>query len=97
MTRYTVVWLQRALDELATMWSENIDYRNEITNASKRIDDVLAVDPEIKVQPVTELLSIAVFAPLVVSVHIKPLDRIVEVGSVKLLRRENGRAAPQNP
>jgi hypothetical protein len=43
MTRYTVVWLQSALEELADIWLQSPD-RNNIAAATHRVDVVLAED-----------------------------------------------------
>ena len=44
MSRHTVVWLQDAQDELAQIWLDSDD-REAVTQATSRIDSVLAVDP----------------------------------------------------
>lgn len=41
---YTVIWLPRALAELADAWSGAID-RNAVSAASERIDRLLESDP----------------------------------------------------
>lgn len=44
---YMVIWLRRALDQLATMWMKaDSKLRKSITQASHQIDQDLKVNPE---------------------------------------------------
>lgn len=81
MTRYTVTWLQRALDQLAQLW---IDYplrRDAITAAAERIDAELAADPETKGVASTGVREMLVY-PFSVLFSIRVADRIVEVADI---------------
>jgi hypothetical protein len=46
MIRYTVTWLQHALDQLAQLWIDRPHLRDAITAAAAEIDVQLASDPE---------------------------------------------------
>lgn len=81
MTRYTVTWLQRSLDQLAQLW---IDYplrRDAITAAAERIDAELAADPETKGVASTGVREMLVY-PFSVLFSIRVADRIVEVADI---------------
>ena len=44
---YMVIWMRRALDQLAMMWMHaDSELRNEITKASYQIDQDLKTNPE---------------------------------------------------
>jgi hypothetical protein len=45
MIRYTVVWHNLALDELAEIWMASLE-REAVTQAAHQIDQQLADDPE---------------------------------------------------
>ena len=47
MTRYTVIWLEAALEELATLWMNTVD-RDGVTTAAHVVDQELAEDPDRK-------------------------------------------------
>jgi hypothetical protein len=44
MTRFTVVWPQESLDELAEIWLEAVD-RTSIATAAREIEEALTRDP----------------------------------------------------
>jgi hypothetical protein len=80
--RYTVTWLPSAQSELARLWMQGAD-RQAISDASNRIDQVLAVAP----------LSVGiaqgddrglVLGPLEIIYSVSPPDCLVEVSSVAL-------------
>lgn len=82
MTRYTVTWLQVALDELAQLWVTTDD-RQAMTDAANRIDALLGTNPAAHGQELSEgLLSLDV-SPLRVLFTIREEDRLVEVSSVR--------------
>lgn len=86
MTRYTVVWLERALAQLADLWNNNPGRRQEISDASNAADKLLRLDPQSKVEPLTDSVSVAVIVPLVLGVRIKEADRIVEISGVQVMK-----------
>jgi hypothetical protein len=47
VTRYTVVWQDKAIQQLARIWNEATD-RTAVTRASDRIDRELTADPDQK-------------------------------------------------
>ena len=53
MTRYTVVWLRDAIDDLGEIWLAAQD-RNAVTIASAEIDRELATDASAKGKPLSE-------------------------------------------
>ena len=85
MTRYTVVWLEDAQDELAQIWLDAED-RQAVTQASADIDPTLAVDPESKGDHLAEGLWRLRMPPLEVAFTIREQDRTVEISNVKTIR-----------
>lgn len=83
MTRFTVVWLPKARDELARIWVHTGD-RDAVTAAANRIDRELRDDPQTKGQVVRGDLRKLVLHPLVVLFKIRDQDRLVEVSRLKL-------------
>lgn len=81
--RYTVVWLQDALAQLAQIWLEASD-RKEITTAADRIDQELAIDPSTKGTTVSEELRSLYVPPLCAVFSVSEPDRLVEVASIRL-------------
>jgi hypothetical protein len=84
MTRFTVVWIQSALDELAELWLTATD-RDEITAAANAIDDYLAQDPASKGIELSEGLRVLLAPPLKIIFATHDADRIVDVLRVKRL------------
>ena len=82
MTRYTVVWPQSALDELAHIWLNSND-RNAVTSAAHRIDRELAEDAPQKGLELDQGLRAFYAEPLRVLCAVREDDRIVEVLRVK--------------
>ena len=92
MTRYTVVWLERSQNQLAQIWVDS-SVRKAITAAADKIDSELAYDPDTKGSKETEGLRRLRVPPLTVLFEVRSEDRIVEVGSVKQIRRSfNGQS-----
>jgi plasmid stabilization system protein ParE len=81
MTRYTVVWLPAAEDQLADIWVRAQD-RWSVTQASARIDAELDVDAGSKGVAVAEGLRQITVVPLKVFFEVQELDRKVEVTAV---------------
>ena len=63
MTRYTVVWPQSSLDELADIWLNSSD-RDAVTTAAHQIDRELAEDPATKGLHLSEGLRALYVQPL---------------------------------
>jgi plasmid stabilization system protein ParE len=82
MTRYTVVWVDSAQDELAEIWIRTQD-RNAVTAATSAIDQHLAVDAGAKGTELSEGLHAFHAAPLRVLFAVREDDRIVEVLRVR--------------
>ena len=78
MTRYTVVWHQEALDELARLWIEAPD-RRAVTFAASAIDRHLVVDASEKGAAVPDNLRQLTIPPLRVLFAVSEPDRIVRV------------------
>ena len=84
MSRYTVVWLQEAIDELGEIWLSTID-RNAVAAASEEIDRNLATQPATQGKPLSEGLRVYDASPLRAVFSVSDADRIVEVARVRLL------------
>jgi len=84
MTRYTVVWVESALDELADLWLAAPD-REAITAAADAIDQELAVDAPSKGIELSEGLRALFSPPLRILFTVREVDRIAEVLRVKRL------------
>jgi hypothetical protein len=84
MTRYTVVWIESALGELADEWMKAPD-RKAVTTAVDSIDRELAVDAASKGIEMTGGMRAYFAPPIRVLYRICEDDRIVEVLRVKRL------------
>ena len=84
MSRYTVVWLQDAIDELGDIWLAASD-RNSVTEASETIDRGLQNDAAIKGKPLSEGLRVYDALPLRAVFSVIDSDRKVEVARIRLL------------
>jgi hypothetical protein len=93
MTRYTVIWLQRSLDQLAQIWLEAHD-RPEVTAASAAIDSELADEPARKGKEESEGLRRLRVPPLTILFGVREPDRMVEVVAVKRIRDPLNGAPP---
>ncbi len=78
MTRYTVVWVQSAQEELAELWI-NAEDRNAVSAAAELIDQELCNDPLDKGRELSEGLRSLIAAPLKAIFSVIEDDRIVEV------------------
>lgn len=78
MTRFTVVWHQKALDELATLWIEAAD-RGAVTSAAGAIDRYLASDADGKGTPIVDVIRQLTVPPLRVLFAASEPDRMARV------------------
>ena len=78
--RFTVIWSQDALDQLADLWTASTN-RNAVTAAQHQVDQILRVDPDTQGVPFygDRLLFVA---PLHVAFSVNRMDMIVEVFDV---------------
>ncbi len=84
MTRYTVVWVKSAQDELADLWL-NSSERNAVTTAVDAIDRELGEDAPSKGSEVCEGLRSFFAPPLKAIFSVYEDDRIAEVLRVRSL------------
>jgi hypothetical protein len=84
MTRYTVVWVESAIDELAELWIVSTD-RNSIVAAVNVVDQELAIDASNKGTELSEALRAFFSPPPRVLFSVREEDRTVEVLRVKWL------------
>jgi plasmid stabilization system protein ParE len=82
VTRYTVIWVEDASDELAEIWMAAVD-RHAVAAAANSIDAELAEDAEHKGGPLSEGLRVLAYPPLRVLFSVDAADRIVEVAWVQ--------------
>lgn len=82
MTRYTVVWHEKAEAELARLWLESLDLKS-ITTAANSVDSILKSDPEFYGMPEDDKLRRLVVFPLSVLFHVRDDDRVVEITAVE--------------
>ena len=83
MTRFTVVRVQSALDDLAEFWLEASD-RNSVSRAADAIDRELAEDAPGKGNELSEGLRSLLAPPLKVIFTVREADRIAEVLVAKI-------------
>lgn len=79
--RFTVIWVPRAEASLASLWLNATD-KQAVADASNRLDEALAEDPELKGTPLGKFFVMEE-APLAVLYHVAMDDRMVRVISVK--------------
>lgn len=82
MTRYTVVWVRSAQNELAQIWQDASD-RIAVTNAADAIDNELSEDAILKGSALSEGLHSEFMPPLKVIFTVSEEDRLVEVLRVR--------------
>jgi len=82
MTRYTVVWVQSAQDELAELWL-SAPNRNAVTTAAHAIDEKLGEDAADKGSELSEGLRSLFEPPLKVIFTVSEDDRVAEVLRVR--------------
>lgn len=84
MTRYTVVWIESARDELAELWMSQ-PLRRSVAQASDEIDRELAEDASSKGWELRDGYRFLAVFPIKVLFRIREHDRIVEVLKVAAL------------
>jgi plasmid stabilization system protein ParE len=84
MTRYTVVWVDSAKDELAEVWMSSAD-REAVVAATQAIDGELAQDATTRGDELSEGLRSLFVPPLKVIFVVREPDRIVEILRVRSL------------
>ncbi len=89
MTRYTVTWVQSALDELTELWLA-VENKQALSAAANAIDAALGLDPSAKGSPESDALRSLTIAPLRVLYAVRELDRVVEVLTVQLVTPSSG-------
>ncbi len=82
MTRYSVVWVRSAQDELTELWLNAPD-RNAVTTAAHAIDQELREDAPVKGSELSEGLRSLFTPPLKAIFTVRDDDRIVEVLRVR--------------
>jgi hypothetical protein len=88
--KYTVIWRQSALDDLAEMWLAAED-RESIRAASDKIDALLRFNPSTVGRPWIRGRRFLVVNKVGITFRISEMDRIVSVLTVWLaLGRKNG-------
>ncbi|MBI1900144.1 MAG: hypothetical protein HYS13_03380 [Planctomycetia bacterium] len=80
--RFTVVWDDEALNQLAVIWLD-ADDRAAVTSAQAAIDAELAMAPASKGTSVSEGLRRLVKSPLQVLFEVADADRLVRVTAVR--------------
>ena len=78
MTRYTVVWLESARDELADLWMSQ-PLRRSIAKAADEIDRELAEDAPAKGRELRDGFRFLAVFPIKILFRVREDDRIVEV------------------
>jgi len=84
VSRYTVVWLRDAIDELGDIWLAATD-RSAVTSASAELDRSLETDAATKGKPLSEGLRAYDQPPLRAVFSVSDSDRRVEVVRIRLL------------
>jgi hypothetical protein len=78
MTKFTVVWHQKAQDELAILWTDSAD-RAAVANAADAIDHYLASDADDKGTAIVDVIRRLTIPPLQVLFAVSEPDRMVRV------------------
>ena len=78
MTKYTVVWHEKAQDELAQLWLDAAG-RKAVSAAANQIDQTLSLDAEGKGVPLIGNLRFMAVSPLRVLFHVSEPDRLAKV------------------
>jgi hypothetical protein len=79
--KYTVIWLPQAENQLARIWIQATDRQN-VTDATNRIDLELATDAHTKGNPLGIFHTYS-DDPLAVLFHVDPSDCLVRVIQVR--------------
>lgn len=84
---FRVEWLQSALNELTTLWTQvDPDLREALTSASHTIDQRLSTDPRNEGESRSKGRRIAFFPPLSVIFQVEDDHNAVVVLRVRLFR-----------
>jgi hypothetical protein len=86
MTRYTAVWLESSLDDLARFWIKTV-HRQALTDSADLADDYLATDAHLKGEPLSEGLRAVTVGLLRLYFVVREPDRVVEIAYVKRIVR----------
>lgn len=78
MTRYTVVWIESARDELAALWM-NQPLRRSVSKAADEIDGELTVDALTKGRELRDGFRFLAVFPIKIIFRVREEDRMVEV------------------
>ena len=85
MKRFTVLWRQTAIDQLAEIWLAASD-RDQVTRAVNAIDSLLSTDPSGDLtKELAEGLRTAIVLPSRVISSVQVDDRTVDVAMVRLV------------
>ena len=83
MSRYKVVWLKPAQDQLAELWLKSAS-RSHVTSAASTIDRNLQISPKKVGAEISEGLRELRVGPLRILYSVDDDEKRVEVASVKL-------------
>jgi hypothetical protein len=86
MTRYTVVWLESAIDDLARFWMKTV-HKREVTESADLADEYLATDAHEKGELLAEGLQATSVGLLRLYFTVSEQDRVVEVAYVRRIVR----------
>ncbi|MEX0724927.1 MAG: hypothetical protein WD065_01575 [Planctomycetaceae bacterium] len=78
MTKYTVVWLRDAEDELGRIWMDAAN-RRAVASAANLIDDELRTDPDLVGAHVKGTFRTLEYSPLEIIFDVRTEDRLVRV------------------
>ena len=81
MTRFTIVWLEDAISELAQCWLD-VEDRNGVSNAVRSAEQQLSQDPTTEARYLSEQLWRFESSPLILYFTIRREDRVVEISNV---------------
>ena len=90
MKKYTVIWSKSTEGHLADLWTDNPKIREEITAASRTIDQALAWVPADVGISVSEHARLIAVYPLAVLYLIHEMDRQVHVVNVDFWDQPRG-------
>jgi hypothetical protein len=89
---FSVEWAASAVDELAAIWTAaGSDERASITDATRQIDSVLRVDPELAGESRGGTRRVLLAPPLGIIFSVRAPDRAVRVLQVLRFRRRGGK------
>ena len=87
MTRYTVVWVESALDDLARFWIKTV-HRQAISDSADLADEYLATDAHLKGESLAEGLRAVTVGLLRFYFVVREHDRVLEVAYVKRIMHD---------